>query len=111
MGVDHSAFACYGAKIDLNDGVDIDTLDTWLAGKKIGLGYMEWGSRSYGGSGGFLVCASKSGITVEAGCAQIPDVDPSVAAGLKEKIAKAIADGAPFTLASDVAWWVGGHVW
>jgi hypothetical protein len=65
MGVDHSAFVSYGAKVRIIG--HIDDLDTWLSahGKDLGLSFVEWGSRGYGGSGGFIVGDKRSTRTVD----------------------------------------------
>lgn len=57
MGVDHSAFVSYVAKVRLNGDVTADDIDEWLSksGKDLGLCYVELGSRQYGGDGGFVV--------------------------------------------------------
>lgn len=117
MGVDHSAFMAYGAKVNLKDGASTDDLDQWLSttGKDLNLGFQEWGSRCYGGDGGFVIGDRRfmmsydfddaSNLASLAGLSNPPG-------DTEHRLTRAIERGAPFSLAGDgVRWWVGGLIW
>lgn len=114
MGVDHSAFVCYGVQVSLKDGAKADDLDDWLGGdgRDLDLGYVEWGSRSYNGRGGFLV-----GDRLSSGVSDFDDASPGMLAvdnppsDTLHRLKTAVERGAPFTLESGIGWWFGGHTW
>lgn len=115
MGVDHSAFACFGVKVVLNEGFDPDDLDTALQRARPRLTYLEWGSRNYGGDGGLLVADAKLTHVIEfseSPCMALPESNSSAVPDVGElarHIERSIAgvgriDGA-------VGWYLGGHTW
>jgi hypothetical protein len=115
MGVEHSAFVAYGAKVTLKDDASIDDLDQWMSktGKEFGLGYVEWGALSYGGDGGFVVGDRRFMRTHDFGDAGVGSLSvTSPPTDTESRLAQAMERGAPFRLDGDgVRWWVGGCTW
>lgn len=116
MGVDRSAFVAYGAKVTLKDDASADDLDQWLGttGKDLDLGFVEWGSRCYGGAGGFVVGDRRFMKSYDfddgsdLGSLNVTN-PPTDTAG---RIESAVKRGAPFTRDGDgVRWWIGGRTW
>jgi hypothetical protein len=55
MGVDYTAFVCWGQRVKAKRGlVDIFENNSSLL-RKHGVGYAEYGSRNYGGDGGYVL--------------------------------------------------------
>lgn len=115
MGVDYYAFAAYGAKVTLKDDASTDNLDQWLSttGKDLDLGFVEWGSRGYGGDGGFVVGDRRFMKTYDfddgGDLASLPVVNPPT--DTESRIEAAVKRGAPFAREGHgVRWWIGGHV-
>lgn len=113
MGVDHYAFAAYGAKVTLKDDASTDDLDEWLSttGKDLNLSFVEWGSRCYGGDGGFVIGDRRfmasydfdDGGDLSSLTVTNPPTDTA------SRIEAAVKRGAPFHRDGDgVRWWVGG---
>lgn len=113
MGVDHSAFVAYGAKVKLKDEATIDDLDEWLSrtGKDLDLAYVEWGSRSYGFGGGLVIGDRRStrSIDFDHSIGKLSIVNPPT--DTQHRLESAVKRGAPFAIDGSVAWWVGGHTW
>lgn len=116
MGIDHNAFAAYGAKVTLKDGVSTDDLDAWISttGKDLNLGFVEWGSRCYGGDGGFVVGDRRFMASYDfddgGDLASLSVVNPPT--DTEGRVMAAIERGAPFVRDGDgVRWWIGGSTW
>ncbi len=115
MGVDHTAFAVYGIKIDCTER-DSDKIDEAIP-SSTGIGICEWGSRPYGGSWGYLLTVkgtyqevdfdrgvgiralSAKGDLVAKGAQLVEALEAIQRAGIKCKF-----DGEP-------SWFVGGTTW
>jgi hypothetical protein len=112
VGVDHSVFACYGVPIAV-DRIRIkncDDLDDVLSGP---LGFVEWGSRCYGGDGGYLVTwkdTYRGGDVADAPemLPAVPD-DESVLFLAETQRQSAASEGA-FTIDGAPGWYVAGRV-
>lgn len=59
MGVDHTAFACYGQRIEVVGRVQQDDLDEKIP-SACRVGIVDWGSRPYGGPWGFVLVLRES---------------------------------------------------
>jgi hypothetical protein len=109
MGVDHTAFACFGRPIKSLGTADGSDEARSLIGKKCDIA--EWGSLGYGGGGGYIVAYRDAYGTVDFddGYTRLDTaaVTPeAMTAAIDKAIAKlgAEPDGEP-------GWYVGGHTW
>lgn len=110
MGVDYSAFAVFGQRVELPKGVDSD--DVQLP-KDLEL--YEYGSRCYGGTGGFILGAKRSYAEVDIGhggttCTPLADVNAGSMTLARDSIKRAL-ESTGLKAEGEPSWFVGGHIW
>ena len=112
MSVSHSAVVCFGCQIELLEGSSIDMLGEWLGKecKDLDLGFVEWGAKAYGRSGGYFIGDRRcTDMADDIECKSlIVDNPPS---DTKSRIDKAVSRGGAFKIVSRVGWWFSNLVW
>lgn len=116
MGVDYTAFACYGVRIKTNER-DADKIDEAIPAR-IGVGFCEWGARPYGGAWGFVLTVGDTYKEVDlrggnANVRALDSVTDHVAASAKLLGALSAIRSAGIECEFDgpIGWLVGGRVW
>jgi hypothetical protein len=120
MGVDHTAFACYGVRVQAPQfpKTSTDELNEAIP-SKLKVQFVEWGSRPYGGAWGLVLMLDESYSQVDfnegVGVRALPsdrDWDQVRAFGRLADARDALK-AAGFTVEFDKepAWFVGGNTW
>lgn len=111
MSVDYTAFSCYGIAVSIPDDMDRDSFEAKLPA---GLTLVEWGSRNYGGTGGFILADRATTAIVDfrsnASARRLAAAGVD-AEGFRQMLTAArIAFGWQLSTHDEIGWFVGGYV-
>lgn len=117
MGVDYTAFACYGVRLKCTER-DVDKIDEAIP-RDTKVGICEWGSRNYGGAWGYVMTYGdtykETDLRREASIRPIPrdrDWDQLRAVMALQDAVHAIKKaGVECEFDGEPGWFVGGRIW
>jgi len=120
MGVDHTAFACYGVRVDAPQfpKLSTDEMNEKIP-TKLSVELVEWGSRPYGGRWGLLLMLKESYASVDFDDGVVARELPSDRDWDQVRVFGRLADardalkaaGFAVEFEKQPAWFVGGNAW
>ena len=119
MGVDYTAFVCWGQRVKAKRGLSDVFEERGSLLKKYRVGYAEYGSRSYGGDGGFILTLDGTYTEIDVKHDPIAkllphDRDWNQVDGvhrIQDVIYELRQSGVELELEGEAGWLVCGHVW